>query len=208
VFGTNSNTNINIDLLVYGRSTGASWSTDRCFGSSTGMAANVGRGCGSATIASTSTNGSYVAGSTINVTIAGGSAGGLAWLLPSVDMAELLPGFALPFDLGLVGGGQGCAVLVNPLLSIATPLDGSGGGSVSIPVGSVSRLNTGWQWLYTVPPSGTNPLGIASTAARRILIGPEVCLPAAQYVWDLSNVNSPTGDNSTDSVPIVRFVLQ
>jgi hypothetical protein len=205
-FGTNGNTNINIELLVYGRSTGASWSTDRCFASANGMATTMGRGCGSGTINSTSTNGSYVANSTINVTIGSATPGGVAWLLPSVDMAELAPGVPLPLSLSLFGGAA-CDVLVNPLLMVAVPLDGAGAASVSIPLGPVNQLNTAWQWLYSVPPSGTNPIGIETTAARRILIGPEVCVPIGQYVWDLSNVNSLTGNNTTDSVPIVQFIL-
>jgi hypothetical protein len=207
VFGTNGNTNINVELLVYGRSTGATWSTDRCFASANGMASTVGRGCGTATINSTSTNGTYVQGSTINMTLAGATANGFAWLMPSVDMDELAPGVPLPFSLSLIGGGA-CDLLVSPLLFLPSPVDGSGASALSIPVGTLNRLNTGWQWIYTVPTSGTNPLGLETTAARRILIGPEECVPVGQYVWDLSNVNSLTGNNTTDSVPIVQFTLQ
>jgi len=208
VFGTNSNTNINIELFVYGRSTGASFSTDRCFASANGTALTVGRGCGTATINSTSTNGTYVGGSTLNLSIANATPNGVAWLMPSVDMAELVPGFPLPFDLGLVGGGQGCDVQVSPLLMIPSPVDGAGASTVSIPLGPIGTLDTAWQWLYSVAPSGTNPIGIEATAARKILIGPEVCVPDAQYVWDLSNVNATTGNNTTDSVPIVQFTVQ
>src|SRR5690606_6429485 len=123
-------------------------------------------------------------------------------------MTELLPGIPLPFDLGAVGGGSGCDVLVNPLLFLPTPVDAGGAATVSIPLGAAARFNTAWQWIYTVQPSATNPLGLETTAARRIFIGPEVIVPDAQYVWDLSNVNSPTGNNTTDSVPVVRFEIQ
>jgi hypothetical protein len=205
-FGTNGNSNINIELLVYGRSTGATWSTDRCFASTNGMAATVGRGCGAATINSTSANGTYVANSTIDLTLSGATANGLAWLLASLDMAELAPGVPLPFSLSLLGGAS-CDVLVSPLVAVPVAVNGAGAGSVSLPVGPVASVNTGWQWLYTVPMSGSNPLGLETTAARRIFIGPEVCVPIGQYVWDLSNVNATTGTSTTDSVPIVQFIL-
>ncbi|MEZ5966407.1 MAG: hypothetical protein R3F56_21405 [Planctomycetota bacterium] len=208
VFGTNSATNINIDLWVYGRSTGASWSTDRCFASASGTAATVGQGCGAGTITSTSANGTYVGGSTLTVSLAGGTANGSAWLMPSTDMAELVPGFPLPFDLGLIGGATGCAVQVSPLMMIPTPTDGTGAATISLPVGPIGGLDTAWQWLYTVPPSGANPLGVEATATRKIFFGPEVCVPSAQYVWDLSNVNATTGTSTTDAVPIVQFTVQ
>lgn len=208
VYGTNANPNINIDLLVYGRSTGASWSTDRCFASTSGVAGTVGQGCGTATIGSTSTNGSYVAGSTVNLSLSGATPNALAWLLPSVDMNELIPGFRLPFDLAAIGAGVGCDLMVSPLLNVPIAVDGAGAASLSIPLGRVARLATAWQWLYQVAPSGTNPLGIATSAVRRIFVGPEECTPIGQYVWDLSNVNATTGTSTTDAVPIVEFIVQ
>src|SRR5690606_9751017 len=145
VFGTNSNTNLNIDLLVFGRSAGASWSTDRGFASTSGMATTMGRGCGTGTINSTSTGGSYVAGSTINLTLTNASPNGVAWLLPSADMTVLLPGIPLPFDLGAVGGGSGCDVLVHPLLFLPTPVDAGGDATVIITLGEAARYDTAWQ---------------------------------------------------------------
>lgn len=206
VFGTNSNPNLMFDLFVYGRSAGASWSTDRSFASANGLAATVGRGCGVATINSTSTNGTYVLGSTVNLMIANATPNGLCWLLPSVDMKELVPGVPLPFPLSGLGAGAGCDLLVNPLLNIPTLADGVGAATISLTLGGLQRAGTAWQWLYTVPPSASNPLGLETTAARKVFIGPEICVPTAQYVWDLSNVNSLTGTNTTDSVPIVQII--
>jgi hypothetical protein len=77
-----------------------------------------------------------------------------------------------------------------------------------VPIAATAQpIGTGWQWAYLITPSMTNPIGVATTAARRILYGPEVCTGIGQYVWDLSNVNSATGNNSTDSVPICEFIL-
>jgi hypothetical protein len=205
-YGTNSNTNINVDLLVYGRSAGASWSTDRCFTATTGRAANAGIGCGSATISSTTAGGTYVNGSTTSFTLAAASPSSIAWLMPSVDLKELVPGLLLPFSLSTIGAGAACDLMVNPITLIPAATSGTGAASVSFPI-NFSTLGTGWQWLYLVPPSGTNPLGLESTAVRSVFYGPEVCTGIGQYVWDLSNVNNATGNNTTDSVPVVVFLL-
>jgi hypothetical protein len=209
VFGTNANPNVNVDLLVYGRSTGASWSTDRGFATASGRAATAGRGCGAGTVSSTSTGGTYVAGATITVSLANATPSSSAILAPSLNMRELAPGVLLPFDLAALGAGTGCQLLVNPFLAVPVPTSATGAAALSftVPTG-VGRIGTGWQWLYHVPPSGTNPLGLETTANRAIWIGPEVIVPSAQYVWDLSNVNNATGNATTDSVPIVWFRLQ
>jgi hypothetical protein len=209
VFGTNNNTNLVVDLFVYGRSTGASWSTDRAFAATSGRVANAGIGCGAATISSTSAGGTYVAGSTLSVTLAAAPASTLALLLPSFDMKEFTPGVPLPFDLGLIGAAAGCNLLLRPMTS-PLPLftDAAGAASVSatVPMG-LSQIGVGWQWLYLVPTSPANPLGLETTANRSMWIGPEVVVPNAQYVWDLSNVNAVTGNATTDSVPIVLFLI-
>ena len=209
VFGTNANTNIMVDLFVYGRSTGASWSTDRGFASANGRAVNAGIGCGSATVTSATTGGTYVAGATLTVSLASAPAATAAILVPSVNMREFAPGLALPFSLALLGGRTGCDILVAPT-ALTLPLVTSGSGAASlafkVPAG-IARVPTGWQWLYQVPPSAANPLGIETTANRFIRIGPEVIVPHAQYVWDLSNVNSATGSSTTDSVPVVLFLI-
>jgi hypothetical protein len=209
IFGTNSNTNIVVDLLVYGRSTGATWSTDRGFASANGRATNAGIGCGAATVSSSSTTPAYVAGSTITVTLASATPSSVAILIMSGNMKELIPGVMLPFDLSLIGGLAGCQIMVDPtLLTIALPTSATGAASTSlgIPLG-FGRIGTGWQWLYLVPPSPANPIGLETTANRAIWIGPEVIVPNAQYVWDLSNVNSATGTSTTDSVPVVQFLI-
>ena len=171
LFGTNGNTNVNVDLLVYGRSSGASWSTDRGFAAAGGRATNAGSGCGAGTVTSTTSGGSasYAAGATVTVSLANAPATSPAILVPSVNMRDYAPGALLPFDLGLVGAGTGCDLLV--------------------------------------APSGSNPAGLETTANRAIWIGPEAIVPHAQYVWDLSNVNNATGNASTDSVPVVLFLI-
>ena len=206
LFGTNANTNLNVDLFVYGRSTGASWSTDRGFASTSGRATSAGRGCGAGTVSSTSTGGTYVAGATLTVSMANGTPSSTAILAPALDQKEFVPGLLLPFDLGTLGAGTGCHLLVNPFVALPMPTTATGTASLSFVVPpAVGRVGTGWQWIYQVPPSGTNPLGLETTANRSIWIGPEVIVPAAQYVWDLSNVNNATGNATTDSVPVVWF---
>ena len=46
-----------------------------------------------------------------------------------------------------------------------------------------------------------------TSANRAIRVGPEVIVPSEQYVWDLSNVNSAMGNSTTDSVPVVMFLV-
>jgi hypothetical protein len=207
VFGTNGNTNLNIDLFVYGRSAGAQWTTDRCFGTANGSAAIAGTGCGSARIDSVSVGGNYVAGATLSVTILNAPANVTALLFPSLDQKEIAPGFPLPFPLSTFGGAPGCDLLVNPGLgAVATTTNGVGTAVLSASI-AVSSCGTGWQWVYQVPPTAIHPLGLATTASRKIRIGPEACSAIGQYVWHLTNVNAATGDNTTDSVPVVELLL-
>lgn len=209
VFGTNTNTNICIEVLVHGRSTGASWSTDRGFATASGRATTAGMGCGSASVGSTSSGGSYVAGSTISITLSGAPPTTFAMLLAAFDMKEFAPGLLLPFDLSLVGAGAGCDLLLNPGFGPTGFLtDGSGAASTSLTVpGGFGQLGIGWQWAYLVAPGPANPIGLETTANRQTWLGPEVIVPGAQYVWDLSSVGSATGNATTDSVPVVQFVL-
>ncbi|MBL8723144.1 MAG: hypothetical protein JNK49_03820 [Planctomycetes bacterium] len=210
IFGTNNETNINVDLFVFSRSTGASWSTDRAFAAANGRAATAGIGCGgTATINSTSTGGTYVAGATVGVTLAAAPPLALAFLLPSFNQKNY-NGMPLPFDLSLVGADPGCALLVDPALGPSTFVAdavGAASSSFTVPPG-YGRFGLGWQWLYLIAATPTNPLGLAATASRTTWIGPEVVTPGAQYVWDLSNVNAVTGNATTNSVPIVEFLLQ
>ncbi|MBK8975818.1 MAG: hypothetical protein IPM29_07815 [Planctomycetes bacterium] len=209
LFGTNGNPNINVDAFVYGRSAGASWSTDRAFAAVSGRVATAGVGCGTATVNSTSVGGTYVVGSTVTLSIANAPASSPALLVPSVDMSEFLPGLPLPFDLARIGGGAGCELLVNPALGgipLMTDATGAASLALTVPPG-VARVGTGWQWIYVVPAGPGNPLGLETTANRAIWFGPEVVVPGAQYVWDLSNVNATTGNSTTDSCPIVQFRL-
>jgi hypothetical protein len=211
IFGTNNETNLNVDLFVYSRSTGATWSTDRAFAATTGRAATAGIGCGgTATINSTSTGGTYVAGATVGVTLAAAPAFAVAFLLPSFNQKTYAGALPLPIDLSVYGAGPGCALLVDPALGptvFVTDAVGAASSSFTVPPG-YGRFGLGWQWLYLINPTLSNPLGLAATASRATWIGPEVVTPSAQYVWDLSNVNATTGNATTNSVPIVEFLLQ
>lgn len=210
VFGTNGNTNLVVDVQVFSRSAGASWSTDRAFAATNGRTAAHGIGCGAATINTTTTGGTYVAGSTVGVTLAGATANSIALLAATTDMKEFAPGVPLPFDLSLIGMAPGCALLVNPaagLLGVPTDAVGAATSSLAIPA-TFSQAGLGFQWLYLVPPTVTNPIGLEITASRAVWIGPEVCTPLYQYVWDLSNATSATGNSTTNSIPVAELIIQ
>lgn len=209
LFGLNSNTNLVVDLFVYNRSTGASWSTDRAFASTSGRATTAGIGCGSATISSTSTGGTYVGGSLLSISLAAAPANSLAMLLPSFDQMDFAPGVPLPFDLSLFGAASNCRLLVRPGgAPLVTLTDGAGAGSlaVTVPVG-LGQFGVGWQWLYPVPSTASNPLGLEVTASRSTWIGPEVVIPNAQYVYSLSSTTAATGTATVDSVPVMQFII-
>ncbi|MFN3241071.1 MAG: hypothetical protein ACE37K_06105 [Planctomycetota bacterium] len=210
VFGTNGNTNLVVEVLVFSRSAGASWSTDRVFAGASGRAGTAGIGCGSATIGSSSTNASgstYVAGETVDVTISGGTPNSAALLVPSLDMKELVPGLLLPFDLSMVGAGPGCDLLVAGEIGAVTYLtDALGDAAMSLPLTSAfTGQSIGFQWVYLVPPSSTNPLGLATTPSRVVTIGPRIAVPEVQYVWNLFDVNATSGTATTDSCPVHKL---
>jgi hypothetical protein len=210
VFGLNSNTNLVVDVKVFSRSAGAVWNTDRAFAATTGRAANHGIGCGAATISSTSTGGTYVAGSTVNVTLAGAPANTIALLAPSLDQKEFAPGLPLPFDLSLIGTAPGCSLLVRGELGLFAFLaDAAGAASapVAIPP-TFQQAGLGFQWLYLVPPTASNPIGIETTASRAVWIGPEVCTPFYQYVYDLFSTTSTTGTANVNSIPVAELLIQ
>lgn len=210
-FGLNGSPNLLIDLKVLARSAGASWSTDRVFAGTNGRATTFGIGCGTATINTTSTNGTYVAGSTVTVTLAGGPANGIAALVPTLDLKEFVPGFQLPFGLSLLGSAPGCDLLVgNDIgpLPVFTDAAGAASASLTIPA-TFTSAGLGFQWLTLVPPTVANPLGIETTAARAIWIGPEISLPTYQYIWNLSSASSATATSTTtDSIPVAELILQ
>lgn len=213
VFGTNGNTNLVIEVLVFNRSVGASWSTDRIFAGSSGRAATVGIGCGTAAIGSSSTNvsgNSYVGGETVDVTLSGATPNGFALLVPTLDQKDFAPGLPLPFDLSLVGSGVGCDLLVAPQVGGLTYLmDAVGGATASIAIPTTfGNSGLGFQWAYFVPPTATNPLGLETTANRSVFIGPRVAVPDEQYVWSLSSVAATTGNATTDSCPVVKLTIQ
>lgn len=210
VYGLNGNTNLVVDIKVFARSTGATWSTDRAFASVNGRAANAGIGCGTATISSSSAGGTYVAGSTVTVTLAGAPANTIALLVPSTDQKEFAPGVPLPFDLSLVGMAPGCALLVNPSIGLfAYPADAAGAATASIPIpSSYNKAGLAFQWLYLTVPTVSNPLGLEATASRAVWIGPETCVPNYQYVWNLSSVSGATGTATTDSIPVAELIIQ
>jgi hypothetical protein len=209
VYGTNAATNINVDLFVYSRSTGASWSTDRAFASANGRASTAGIGCGAATINSTSLTPAYVAGSQMTITLANAPANSLALLLPSLNQKFYVPGLNLPIDLQQYGSAAGCNLLVDPSLGPTAFLTDGAGAAASLftPPTGIGRIGVSWQWLYLVNNTPANVLGLETTASRATWIGPEVVVPGSQYVWNLSSVTGATGTATTDSVPIVKFLL-
>lgn len=207
-FGLNGNPNLCVDVLVYGRSTGAVWSTDRAFAGTNGRAATYGIGCNNGTVSSTSTNGSYVDGSTINFTVASGPASTLMLLVLSVNEKEVAPGVPAPLPLSLVGAAPGCDLMLPPDILQVAVTDGAGACASPITINGYSRFGFGGQWIALVPPTITNPAGYETLRTRAIWIGPEVVAPAAQYIYHLTNVNGATAQSTTvDSVPIVKFTL-
>lgn len=209
VFGTNGNPNICIDFLVYGRSVGAAWDTDRAFAGTNGSAKNHGIGCGTGTPNSTSTNGSYVDGSTINFTVSGGLPNTLMLLVLSIDLKEFAPGVPLPLPLILVGSAPGCD-LMNALngATLATVSDPAGASAIPVTISGFSSFGLGGQWAAMIPPTPANPLGIEVLRNRAIWIGPTVVVPNAQYVYDLFSNSDGTGTATTNSVPVVCFHIQ
>jgi hypothetical protein len=211
VFGSNGNTNLVVDVIVTGRSPGAVWSTDLAYASPTGRAASAGIGCSAATIASTSSGGYYAPGSSVQVTLAGAFAGTLALCVPSLDMKEFAPGFPLPFALATVGAAPGCDVLVRPevgAFAFITDSVGAASMTINIPL-TFSRAGLGCQWLYFVPPTPANPIGLETTAMRAIWIGPEVCQPNYQCMFNLVNAASPTAHaTSFDLMPVAELLIQ
>lgn len=208
VFGTNSAPNLCVEFLVYGRSAGASWSTDRAFASTNGRVATAGIGCGTGTINSTSTGGTYVAGATLNLTLSNATPNSAAWLIPSIDQKDFVPGLPLPFSLAPLGAGTGCDLLVDlsaGSFGLGTDANGAAAFSFTMPNG-LGQFGIGWQWLYVGTPSPSNPIGFFTTASRATWIGPETCVPDIQYVWDLSNVASATGTSTTNSSPIIKII--
>jgi hypothetical protein len=211
IFGLNGNPNICVDFLVFGRSAGASWSTDRGFASTAGRAATVGIGCATGTVGSTSTagvSGNYTDGSTITFTIANGQPNALALLLPSANLEEFVPGFPLPLPLSLFGGPVGCDLLVNTGYgSYATVTSPTGAASIPLTISGFGQFCMGAQWLYVVPQTPQNTLGIEALANRAVRIGPDVCVPNAQYVYDLFSATDATGTATTNAIPVVQFHL-
>ena len=208
VFGLNGNPNICVDFLVYGRSAGASWSTDRDFAGTNGNAKDHGIGCGLATATSSSANGTYVDGCTMTFSISNAPPSTIAALIPSVDQNEFVPGFPLPLPLSLIGAAPGCDLLVNDAIGLWPAItDGAGAASVSITLSGYSSFGMGAQWIYLIAPTIANPAGIETTRNRAIWIGPSVVAPAAQYVWELFSVTSATGSVTPDAVPVCKFIL-
>lgn len=213
VFGLNGNPNICVDFVVYSRSAGASWSTDRAFAATAGRAVNHGSAnCGVGTPGSSSTagvGGTYTDGSTITMSATGLPANGIAALAIGVDQKELFPGVPLPFDLSFVGLAPGCELLVNPLEIIGVPINGSGAASFALTLNGFSQFGFGAQYGYLITPTVINPFGLEMIENRAIWVGPEVAVPFAQYVWDFGagTATAATGTEDTDAVPIVKFHL-
>lgn len=204
VFGSNGNTNLVVDVRVFGRSPGAQWSTDRVYAGVNTRSLTAGTGCGAATI------GSSVSGQNVNVTVAGAPANGLAVLVPSFDQKEFVPGVPLPFDLASIGAGPGCDLLVQPQIGgLSYVLDATGTATASLPVpAALASTGLAFQWAYLVPPGPQNALGLETTASRSVFLGPRIAVPNQQYVWNLADANAATGANLVDACPIVKLTYQ
>lgn len=209
VYGLNNNTNLVVEIQVFSRSAGASWSTDRAFASTTGRVANHGRGCGSATIGGTTTAANFVAGGTFQITLAGAPANTIALLAPTLDQKEYVPGLPLPLNLGFLGMAPTCDLLVAAEAGLfGFVADGAGATAASITIpAALGRFGLGFQWLYLVPPTVANPLGLETSAVRAVWIGPEICTPFYQYVWDLGSATIATGTATTNSIPVAELIL-
>ena len=208
VFGLNGNPNICIDFLVYAN-TSTTWSTDRAFAATSGRAANYGIGCNPGTVNSTSTNGTYVNGSTINFTVSGGPANSLMLLVLSVNEKEVAPGFPAPLPLSLIGAAPGCDLLLPLDIIQPTLSDGAGAAASAITISGYSQFGFAGQWVGLITPTIANPAGVETLRARAVWIGPEIVEPNAQYVYHLSNVNATAATTATvDAVPIVKFAIQ
>ena len=212
VFGMNGNVDLVVEVRVFSRSAGASWSTDRVFGGVAGVVSNAGIGCGTATINSSSsgTASAYVAGSAISVALAAAPPSTIALLVPTLDQKEFAPGLPLPLSLTLVGAGAGCDLLVRGEAgALAVVTDGAGAAAATINVaGGFATAGLGFQWLYFVTPSAANPFGLATTPNRSVFVGPRVAVPDIQYVYDLFAAASATGTATVDACPITRLMIQ
>lgn len=184
--------NLLIECKSYGTGNVTAWRMDRCFERTTvGEAINWGQSCSTATVASTGGTPAYVGGSTVTLTLAGAAATQPAIALLGFDLNRAFGALPLPYDLGTLGM-TGCTLLVDPLAQLATATDGAGAASVALPIPSAGAtgLGFGLQWLYA-DPAASNPLGLVTTTARLVRVGPLIC--PNRYVWDLSNVNAVTG---------------
>ncbi|MBL8751084.1 MAG: hypothetical protein JNK78_18135 [Planctomycetes bacterium] len=205
VFGLNGNPNLCVDFLVYGRSAGASWSTDRAFAATNGRATNWGYGCSPGLVTTTSTGGTYVNGSTVNFNVAGGLPNTLLLLVLSPNEKEVAPGVPGPFPLDLIGAAPGCNLLIPLDILLATISDGSGGATLPLTITGLSQFGFGAQWIALVPPTPTNPAGIETLRGHHVWIGPEVVQPNGQAIYDLFNVAATTATTSVNAMPVVRF---
>ncbi len=209
VFGTNGAPNLLVDVLVYSTTNTAGatqYRVDRCFPGVNGNAGAFGAGCGTGAIDTVTTGGSFNPSSTFDVTLTGATPGANAWLLPSFNMNDLGGGFLVPLDLSFIGGGLGCELILNPnLQSIQTIVDGAGNAQVGLTIGGTApELSVGFQWIYQVPVTPANPLGLETTGGEQVNVGPRTC--DGQYCYELFDVNALTG-TLLDGGAIVKMIV-
>lgn len=209
IFGTNGQPNILFDVYVYSRSTGASWSTDRGFATTSGRVTNVGIGCGAGTITSTSTGGTYVAGASVTISLAGATPNSTSLLMYSFDEKEFAPGVPLPFPLATLGSASNCELLLEPSQGFSLfGTSATGASSATFVIPAFAQVGVGVQWGYFITPTAANPFGLEVTANRAIWLGPEVCWPNSGYIYDLSTTTAATGTASTNAVPVMQIIKQ
>ncbi len=194
--------NLLVETKTFAASYVIDYRTDRCFESTSGEALTFGStNCGSATINSTSTGGTYIGGSNVAISLAAAPSNVPAILLLGSNM-RTFAGLPLPIDLAPIGV-PGCLLYVEPLANLTVGTDATGTASITIPMplGIPGTVPLAFQWMYNDPAS-TAPVPVAATNARYIQTGPRVCTNT--YVYDLFSETAVTGTIQAGG-PIMRL---
>ena len=161
-----------VEVVNYGTtSTSTRWNVDMCLGRSTGTAATFGSNCGTTAnqLRFSSTNGTYVPGSTVTISQSSGPAKVLAFNLLGASNSTA-GGLPLPFDLGLIGA-PGCKVYSS--LEFVSTVTMSATGAASIPVNIPNNPSLSGKSIYTqwLNADGTSSLGLTTSAGGQIKFG-------------------------------------
>jgi hypothetical protein len=180
------------------------WRCDMCSGTTSGAATNFGTGCGPTanTIAST---GTYLPGSPITLTEAGGPANTTVAL--GILGVNAVSAGGIPLPLSLAGlGAPGCW-LRQSLDDIQVTTTSGGAASIVYPTPSdpaLAGLSVSFQWANL--DSSANALGASFSASRRVTFGPINC-PMA-YLYRLADNLDSTGSVFTNRGQVMTLVYQ